>query len=187
MNYKCLGPLGPEGNSTGSEPQVGASFRFSHLQPLAPNFHKPFFALFLIHPLKPRLDALPVLLTGLWSSNSTLGWPPVPSSFPAHTPSGVHPAGSMWICRYRALSSESSVCSGREQAQLQLIQEAWHWKGFQLSLLDKVSITREAEENGIALGLAWMGGSSVRGSKSTLFKACFNKGGSHCTSVLAVT
>ena len=67
----------------------------------------------------------------------------------------------MWICGYRALSSEFSVCSGREQAQLQLIQEAWHWKGFQLSLLDKVSITGEAEENGIALGLAWMGGSSV--------------------------
>lgn len=46
------------------------------------------------------------------------------------------------------------MCSGREQAQLQLIQEAWHWKGFQLSLLDKVPITREVEENDIALGLA---------------------------------
>lgn len=53
------------------------------------------------------------------------------------------------------------MCSGREPAQLQLIQEAWHWKGFQLSLLAKVPITREVEENGTALGLAWVGGSSV--------------------------
>lgn len=58
---------------------MGASFSFSHLQALAPNLHKPFFALFLIHPLKPRLDGMPAWLTGLWSSDSTLGWPPVPS------------------------------------------------------------------------------------------------------------
>lgn len=88
-----------------------------------------------------------------FGANCTLSclYPPL---LPAHTPSGAHPAGSMWICGYRALSSESSVCSGREQAQLRSAQEAWHWKGFQLSLLDKVPITREVEENDIALGLA---------------------------------
>ena len=59
---------------------MGASFRFSHLQALAPNLHKPFFALLLIHPLKPRLDGMPALHTGLWSAGPTLGWPPCPHS-----------------------------------------------------------------------------------------------------------
>lgn len=118
---------------------------------------------------------------GFWSSNCT-GCLLSSSSFPAHAPlvlTLLVPCGS---ARYRALSSESSVCSGREQAQLQLIQEAWHWKGFQLSLLDKVPITREVEENEKhCSGLCLSGGSSVAINKDNerrqkhFIRACSNK------------
>ena len=110
-----------KGSSTSSEPRMA---RFLQILP-APSFAstclpicpKPSFALFLIHPSKPRLDATPVSSWGF--QDQTLPWASLlhpPPSLPALPPElTLQAPGSVWICGCGALSGESYCVSGKTE------------------------------------------------------------------------
>lgn len=110
-----------KGSSTSSEPRMACFLQIlpppvfvSTWLPICP---KPSFALFLIHPSKPRLDATPVSSWGF--QDQTPPWPcllrPPPSLPTVALELTLQAPGSAWICGCGPLSGESYCVSGKAE------------------------------------------------------------------------